>query len=276
MSSNTIQRVLSALVLVLIVVACVYFGKVPTLVLIGLASLIAIDEIYTNFFERKRLSYRYFISQLICVVPYIYFNFLDVSPAYSTIVVNAAVSMNIILIVYLFNVEMESDIAVTIGKKYPFLAGVIIGLPLLATASLFQYTMWIELFVVMLVLNFSMDSGAWFFGKKFGKRKLWEAVSPKKTVEGLIGGVITAALLGGLTWYFLFEKISLLQIFTFMLLGVMSQVGDLIQSKIKRQFGIKDSSSLIPGHGGVYDRIDSVIFLAPFYAVAVRLFYFSN
>ena len=61
----------------------------------------------------------------------------------------------------------------------------------------------------------------------------------------------------------------------FCILGVLSQVGDLVQSKIKRQFGVKDSSQLIPGHGGVYDRIDSLIFLAPFYATVIRYFYFQ-
>src|SRR5690606_12695790 len=130
---------------------------------------------------------------------------------------------------------------------------------------------WQEVIIVLLFVNFGMDSFAWFFGKNFGKHKLWPKVSPKKTVEGLLGGVISTGILGSILWRLFFNETSVMLFFVFCLLGLIAQVGDLVQSKIKRQFEIKDSSTLIPGHGGVYDRIDSLLFLAPFYATALDM-----
>ncbi len=115
-----------------------------------------------------------------------------------------------------------------------------------------------------------MDTGAWFFGKNFGKNKLWPAVSPKKTVEGLIGGMIVAAVCSTVFWNAAFPVFHWYYALIFAFCGLISQVGDLVQSKLKREFEIKDSSNLIPGHGGVYDRIDSLIFLSPFFVIVVK------
>src|SRR5690606_8477736 len=117
-----------------------------------------------------------------------------------------------------------------------------------------------------MILNFMVDTAAYFSGKKFGKHKLWEAVSPKKTVEGLIGGVFFSVLFTSIYWNYFIEEITVFSIIFFIIIALSSQVGDLAQSKLKRQFEIKDSSSLIPGHGGVYDRVDSLMFVAPLYA----------
>ena len=110
-------------------------------------------------------------------------------------------------------------------------------------------------------------------GQKFGKHKLWPKVSPKKTWEGLIGGIITSVILTSVYWYFFIGKVSPSLVILFSILAGCSQVGDLVQSKMKRQFDIKDSSSLIPGHGGVYDRIDSLLFVAPLFALVLMKFY---
>jgi phosphatidate cytidylyltransferase len=118
------------------------------------------------------------------------------------------------------------------------------------------------------------DTGAWFFGKNFGKHKLWPSVSPKKTVEGFVGGLITSSLCGLLYWHLFLGKISWGLWLFFILVGICAQVGDLIQSKFKRQFNIKDSSNIIPGHGGVYDRVDSLLFVIPLFAAALGHIYF--
>ncbi len=107
------------------------------------------------------------------------------------------------------------------------------------------------------------DVFAYFVGVKFGKHKLIESVSPKKSIEGLIGGTIFA-LIGGLVinHYLLDKSIIWIVILTIEIITI-GVLGDLIESMIKRSANVKDSGTIIPGHGGVYDRFDSIIFAAP-------------
>ncbi|WP_409305456.1 phosphatidate cytidylyltransferase [Peribacillus sp. SCS-155] len=108
------------------------------------------------------------------------------------------------------------------------------------------------------------DSGAYFFGKAFGKRKLWPEISPNKTIEGSIGGIISGIIVG-LLFFFLAEwDYSLSEIILIsILISIFGQLGDLVQSAYKRHYGVKDSGTLLPGHGGILDRLDSLIFILP-------------
>ncbi len=120
------------------------------------------------------------------------------------------------------------------------------------------------LFLLLISIVWSTDTFAYLIGKRFGKRKLIPSVSPKKTVEGSLGG----SLAGTVISYAVAVKLSLLHpgFLTFLflfILTVVSQVGDLFESSLKRTFGVKDSGSIIPGHGGVLDRIDSTLAVAP-------------
>ncbi len=116
------------------------------------------------------------------------------------------------------------------------------------------------------------DTGAYFVGTFFGKHKLCPEISPKKTVEGLIGGVVTNALILVAISYVYFNFIFEGQTnFNYILIGIIGAfsaligtAGDLTASLIKRNYGIKDFSNFLPGHGGITDRFDSVIFVAPF------------
>lgn len=273
MSSNTTQRVVSALVLVLIVIACLVLGTKVTLGFVLVVGVLALDEIYCNFFKRKRFEINYFISQGFFIAPFIYFNFLEIIPHFFYAFINAGIVLNILLLTYLFLNKMESRMLLRFGDKTPFAAAAFLLLPLMALSSFFLNENWKQLVGVLLFINFGMDTGAWFFGKNFGKHKLWPKVSPKKTIEGLVGGSLTSGVVGIITWKLFFGQMSWVLFIVFCGLGILSQLGDLVQSKIKRQFNIKDSSNLIPGHGGVYDRIDSLLFLAPFYATFINYFF---
>lgn len=273
MSSNTFQRIASALVLLIAVLTCLYFGKKATLGFIMVFGVIAVDEIFCNFFKKERAALYYLLAQALFIAPYVYFNFLDFSVGMHLAVVNVALVMNFLLLIYLFYLPIESKIVEYVATKAPFIAGLFILLPIVGLTYSLHFDRWRSLLGVLMVVNFGMDTGAWFFGKNFGKHKLWEKVSPKKTIEGLIGGMFTSGLLGILAWLAFFQSSQFLLFIMFCLLGILSQLGDLIQSKIKRQFKIKDSSALIPGHGGVYDRIDSLLYSAPFFAAVIKFYY---
>jgi CDP-diglyceride synthetase len=116
---------------------------------------------------------------------------------------------------------------------------------------------------LMFGLVWSCDTGAYFVGRSIGKRKLHAQVSPGKTVEGYVGGIVVAALVtAGLGWL-LVELPPPFGLLVGAVTAAVAQRGDLAKSMLKRTAGRKDSGTLIPGHGGVLDRIDSLLFAAP-------------
>lgn len=128
------------------------------------------------------------------------------------------------------------------------------------------------LFVCLLV--WAADSGAYFVGKSLGKRKMAPNVSPNKTIEGLLGGIVTAIIVAWIAAS-LFDITFTSQtsmIVTTLLTVVISVLGDLVESMFKRVSGIKDSSNLIPGHGGILDRIDSLTAAFPIFALLYFIF----
>lgn len=124
----------------------------------------------------------------------------------------------------------------------------------------------------LLLFVWGADTGAYFAGKRWGNRRLAPAISPKKSVEGLIGGVVAsviAAAIAGLflsSWhdYFLLIVIAIIT-------SLVAVLGDLAESMVKRQANVKDSGSLLPGHGGLLDRIDSLLSTAPVFATMLLI-----
>ncbi len=120
---------------------------------------------------------------------------------------------------------------------------------------------WVLLLMVIVMCG---DSGAYYVGSNFGRRKLYPSVSPNKSVEGALGG-----LAGSIAGTFIARAVFFPQLTIFdalataILVGTFGQLGDLFESLLKRSFGVKDSGAIFPGHGGVLDRLDSFLFAAP-------------
>ncbi len=116
----------------------------------------------------------------------------------------------------------------------------------------------------LLVVIFASDTGAFYCGKLFGKYKLYETISPGKTWEGAIGGVVCSVIAA--IWFLHIlhlHQINLRVLALVLTLSVAGQIGDLVESMLKRNHGIKDSGSILPGHGGILDRIDGLLFAIP-------------
>ncbi len=127
--------------------------------------------------------------------------------------------------------------------------------------------------VLFFLTIWSVDTGAYFAGKKYGKKKLYPKISPKKTVEGAIGGIVTAIVLTLVYKLLFFKELPWLGIlFVPVFVGVVAEIGDLCESFLKRAFHQKDSGDLIPGHGCFLDRFDSVVFSLPIMYACVKLF----
>ena len=143
------------------------------------------------------------------------------------------------------------------------------GMVVIELKNLPNGPLWILCFMVSI---FAADIGAYFVGRRFGKTKLAPQVSPGKTVEGLLGGLVFALLIFVplmLYWFEPWHALSLL--ITVLVTVLVSVMGDLFESKQKRYADMKDSSQILPGHGGVLDRIDSLLSGAPFFAIGLIL-----
>lgn len=122
----------------------------------------------------------------------------------------------------------------------------------------------LALVLFTLLVIWSTDSGAYFTGRKLGKHKLWPSISPNKTIEGSIGGVVIALLAA-----VIFQLISMTfedwgyVLILALIISIGGQIGDLVESGLKRHYQVKDSGTLLPGHGGVLDRFDSLLFVFP-------------
>lgn len=126
--------------------------------------------------------------------------------------------------------------------------------------------------VTVMLISFFGDTMAYFVGRYLGKNKLSPNLSPQKTWEGLLGGVIIGSVFfaGSISYFFtipksVFNEHFFYLCFAFLLTGLCSQLGDLLESLIKRVSGVKDAGSIMPGHGGVLDRIDGLFFVAPIF-----------
>jgi phosphatidate cytidylyltransferase len=124
----------------------------------------------------------------------------------------------------------------------------------------------------LLAVVWSADTGAYLIGRRFGKRKLAPLISPRKSIEGLVGGLLAATLLGAAAASSWLDAPLMLALPLSFLVAVAAEAGDLIESLFKRSAGIKNSATLIPGHGGVLDRIDSLLLAAPVALLAAILF----
>ena len=124
----------------------------------------------------------------------------------------------------------------------------------------------------LLLVTWASDTGAYYVGTLFGRHRLAPRISPKKTVEGLVGGLIAAIIVGYVArWWFLPELSGLDCLILAILLTVTGLWGDLTESVMKRSAGMKDSGGILPGHGGMLDRLDSLLFAAPAFYYYVTL-----
>ncbi len=129
-----------------------------------------------------------------------------------------------------------------------------------------------QLFLALLVIIWVYDSGAYLFGVSFGKHRLYERISPKKSWEGAIGGTAAAVAVSALIANYI-PQIALTHwlILSFLIVFA-ATLGDLTESMIKRQFGVKDSGTIFPGHGGILDRFDSLLFAIPVFVCYLEIF----
>ena len=244
LATRSISGIIGLFLLTIIVLK----GGFILLLSIYLISLIGLREFYKAM-EKKDIVPFYSIGYLWTTVLFVnnlsIFNNLE-------IILTFAIIILLILTVLKKDIKIE-DISITIlGMFYiPFL---------LSNVGNLDGSIYIWL---IFIISFGTDTFAYIAGNLFGKNKLCPNISPKKTVEGSIGGIIGSTILAMLFAIY-FQLGPVWKIVIMAVIGsILSQLGDLVASKIKRSTGIKDYGNIMPGHGGVLDRFDSIIFTAP-------------
>lgn len=256
-------RVLSGLIMAPLL-AILYFGGYILFAACFLIGIMAVREFY-NGFHAMDIKPNYGIAVIAAIALYAIDIFTD-DPQWYMLWFFAVVLASLL---YLFNIEhrkLEDAMATITGIVYVVFFSFHV--------TLVEQTEHGILIWLVVLTAFGTDIMAYFSGFLFGKHKLCPKISPKKTIEGSIGGTLGSVILSGLFGYFFAPEVLVHCLIIGVLGGIVSQFGDLTASIFKRKMGIKDYGSLIPGHGGILDRFDSVLFTGPmvyYYIVLVIL-----
>ena len=289
MDKNLIQRLFSGAIYGLLIFLCttdygaklvnslspnlvkqeqLYYGLITFFVAVGAYECVKIMKFDSAL-------YRWLVFPIIGLVYYKLFTIRYFNQGfYFNYNLSEILALSLIIIATITLFKFSSELYYDEGKliftviyvSLPF--GFALGLP-----RFFDGTFTWEVFMLF-VLIWSSDSFAYFTGRLFGKHKMAPKISPKKTWEGFAGGVFFTLILG----YFIEQKFPELRgnwMVIGFLVSVFAPIGDLVESQLKRTFGVKDSGNIIPGHGGVLDRLDSFIIAAPvvyLYFILEKLF----
>lgn len=256
-----LKRILTSVIGIPLLVFFLIFGGWPLKAALFVLTIIGMSEFYPAV-SGKHLPI-HFVGYFFAGVYYLCLDSLYNTNVFMIILITFMLALAI------FTVALYGKTSVT--DAYVTFFGFFYAAVLLSTIYLTSVRVNGTLFVgIAFIAAWGSDTGAFFAGKLFGKHKLAPNLSPNKTVEGAVGGVLLAAILTTVWGIFIFETrnpdINLL-ILKYTAIGVIcavfSQLGDLFASAVKRFTGIKDFGRLLPGHGGVIDRFDSVLFTAP-------------
>ena len=278
MDKNLIQRLISGFIYGFVILLCttplgeqwlsflpgnirqqyLYFGLITLFLLVGVWECVKIMKFDNGF-------YKWLVLPLVAFVYYQFAKKFFYHGFYFPAKLSEFLSLSLVLIacitVFKFPKELYFEngkfIFTVIYAALPF--GYALALPSFSTMEAGSFSL--EVFMLF-VLIWSSDSFAYFTGRMFGKHKMAPKISPKKTWEGFAGGVVFTLILG----YFVEQNFPELRgnwMIIGFLVSIFAPLGDLVESQLKRTFAVKDSGNIIPGHGGVLDRLDSFIICVP-------------
>lgn len=265
-----LRRGITAIFFVVVMLGGIYGGRYPFVILFAIITALCLWEFLSISLQKdqKRDRIRKVIGLVFGLTPFILVSMLKLnllnSPE-SFVLYTSFVCFPIIFLCFIYELFTAS--------KTPFanVAFIILGMVYIGTPfALVDFIAFdgehfrANTVFGLLLLTWINDTAAYLVGSQIGKNKLFPRISPKKTWEGSIGGGIFTVILAGLLGYVFIEQ----SVWNWLVLGgivvIFGSIGDLIESMLKRSFEIKDSGTLLPGHGGLLDRFDAFIFLVPF------------
>ncbi len=267
--NETLKRAISGAIYIILLITSILYSTQSFLLLFGVFLLIATVEYCSLMKIKKTIPFLtaaliYFLFYKITSATNGLFYTLKFSKPFDLLVLGITLLVFIKCIIFLYE---NNTNPINLFSKYIYLIGYIILPFVIITKIPFGKAGYNpKILISIFILIWTNDTFAYIVGKTIGKNKLFERISPKKTIEGFIGGVIFAVIASYLIskyYIHIAEGKTFIWIIIALIVGVFGTIGDLIESKFKRVAGVKDSGNIMPGHGGVLDRLDSVIFVAP-------------
>ena len=253
------QRVITAVIALVLFIPLIVIGQMPLQIVMAMLGGIAVYELFRmkNLEIKSAEGILAIIGAILLILPRsTWYEFLPKTVNGNTLFY-LIVMILLILPVFSRN-EFTFD---NIG--FPVLVSLYVGTGFQNFISARETGLYVLMYALFVV--WSTDIGAYMIGRKYGKRKLAPDISPNKTIEGSLGGILCAmvvSLVYTLIWPLTYGVFTMLLLS--ILFSVVGQLGDLVESSYKRYYGVKDSGNILPGHGGILDRFDSLLFVFPF------------
>lgn len=251
------QRVITAVIALIIFIPLIVYGRVPLSLAALVLGIIALDEV---LIMKKMLlvSFEAIFSNIGVILLIVPDNWLTWLPSQ----LNRFFLFYVVVMLILLHTVVKK-------KRFTFDDAGVLTLVMLYIGTGFHYFISARadglttlLFAMLIV--WLTDSGAYMIGKQIGKHKLAPRISPNKTWEGSIGGTVAATIiLAVYLWFFPVGYSWVVMVGLTLILSIIGQFGDLIESALKRFYGVKDSGKILPGHGGILDRFDSMLLVMP-------------
>jgi phosphatidate cytidylyltransferase len=266
--NTTLTRALSGAVYVLLLIGATLYSPYSFLLLFGLFLIFSVLEFC------KLIHLKPVIPLVMSTVAFILFNLNNTVKTNEILLLIAALLVSLRAMFFLFekkNKQLDRN------SKFVFLIGyLIIPIIIFTKIPFIANEYHPQVIISILTITWTNDTFAYLVGRSIGKNKLFERVSPKKTIEGFVGGLFFSMLAGFLLGQFYLDESIIQWILIAVIVSAFGTLGDLIESKFKRNAGVKDSGNIMPGHGGFLDRLDSIIFVAPFVYLFYQILYYVS
>ena len=254
--SNLLQRSFSGIIYIVIFISAILYSKESYIALMSVFGVLCVWE-FTKMINFKSFApYVFFVILLFLILKRI--------DSYATTGILLITILSSIYLIYQLYSKKEFIFLDERSKLGLTIRYLIFSFIFLVILPFYNGVYNPNILIGILVIIWVNDSFAFLVGKNLGKNKLFVSVSPKKTIEGFVGGVFFAII----TSYFISQYFTEFALINWLIIAaivsVLGTLGDLIESKFKRQAKIKDSGNIMPGHGGMLDRLDSLLFVAPF------------
>jgi phosphatidate cytidylyltransferase len=253
---HLLKRSFSGIIYVLLFLSAILISRESYIILTAIFGFLCIWEF------NKMISLKNYASYIFYA--FVLFLMLQRQESYATVLVLAITLLSSLFLIYQLFTKKQITFSTDRAKLGVTIRYVIFSMCFLVLLPFHKNTFHPYLVISVLSIIWINDSFAFFIGKNFGTHKLFPSVSPKKTIEGFLGGLTFSLIAALLISKFNLEFSMINWLVIGVIVSVVGTIGDLVESKFKRQAKIKDSGNIMPGHGGILDRLDSLLFAAPF------------